>query len=68
MKTSTLMTRSAAPLTLSRQITFTRAAPLADGPEEEGADLTVDMAFASDLPYERWWGIEILDCRRRAAL
>jgi len=64
MKTSKLMTRSAAaPLTLSRQITFTRAAPLADCPDEPGADLTVDMAFASDLPYERWWGIEILDCR-----
>lgn len=24
-------------------------------------DLTVDMAFASDKPYERWWGVEILD-------
>lgn len=23
---------------------------------------TVSMAFASETPYERWWGIEILDC------
>ncbi len=22
---------------------------------------TVDLAFASEVPYERWWGIEILD-------
>lgn len=23
---------------------------------------TVDLAFCSEAPYERWWGIEILDC------
>ena len=23
---------------------------------------TVELAFASDVPYERWWGTEILDC------
>lgn len=23
---------------------------------------TVELAFASETPYERWWGIEILDC------
>jgi HK97 family phage major capsid protein len=23
---------------------------------------TVELAFASDEPYERWWGVEILDC------
>lgn len=23
---------------------------------------TVQLAFASELPYERWWGIEILEC------
>jgi HK97 family phage major capsid protein len=23
---------------------------------------TVEIAFASELPYERWWGIEILEC------
>ena len=22
---------------------------------------TVELAFSSELPYERWWGIEILD-------
>ena len=29
----------------------------------EGGDLTVDMAFASAEPYERWWGIEVLDVK-----
>jgi HK97 family phage major capsid protein/HK97 family phage prohead protease len=23
---------------------------------------TIELAFASELPYERWWGVEILDC------
>lgn len=27
---------------------------------------TVEMAFASDAPYERWWGVEILDCTAAA--
>ena len=27
---------------------------------------TVEMAFASDDPYERWWGKEILDCTAAA--
>jgi len=26
-------------------------------------DLVVDMAFASEQPYERWWGIEVLDVK-----
>ena len=29
---------------------------------EPGKDLEIEMAFASQEPYERWWGIEILDC------
>jgi HK97 family phage major capsid protein len=29
-------------------------------------DLIVEMAFASELPYERWWGIEVLDCSQAA--
>lgn len=32
------------------------------GPAEEGADLVVPLSFASERPYERWWGVEILDC------
>ncbi|MFK5283761.1 hypothetical protein ACI3PL_29715, partial [Lacticaseibacillus paracasei] len=24
-------------------------------------DRTVELAFASETPYERWWGVEILD-------
>ena len=27
---------------------------------------TATLAFASELPYERWWGIEILDCTATA--
>jgi HK97 family phage major capsid protein len=29
--------------------------------EKADGDLLVDMAFSSEEPYERWWGIEILD-------
>lgn len=50
-------------MSLTRQISFTRALPDAGSAEEPGSDITVDMAFATDTPYERWWGIEILDCR-----
>ena len=44
----------------TRQCTFERSPDLA-APEDR-ADLTLAMAFASDTPYERWWGIEVLDC------
>lgn len=27
---------------------------------------TVELSFASELPYERWWGVEILDCTATA--
>lgn len=33
---------------------------------QDGEDLVVDMSFASDEPYERWWGIEVLDCTQSA--
>lgn len=26
------------------------------------ASRTATLAFASEIPYERWWGIEVLDC------
>ena len=46
-------------MNLLRSIAFTREdATRADS----GDDLIVDMAFASEEPYERWWGVEILDC------
>ena len=32
----------------------------------DGGDLVVDMAFASQAPYERWWGIEVLDVSAKA--
>ena len=28
----------------------------------DGQDMVVELAFASAVPYERWWGIEVLDC------
>lgn len=42
-----------------------RFAP-AEAAVESGADMVLDMAFASELPYERWWGVEILDCTSAA--
>lgn len=27
---------------------------------------TVDLAWCSELPYERWWGVEILDCSAKS--
>lgn len=34
----------------------------ADESRQDGADYVVDLSFASNEPYERWWGIEVLDC------
>jgi HK97 family phage major capsid protein len=28
--------------------------------DKDSGTLTVDMAFASERPYERWWGVEVL--------
>ena len=27
---------------------------------------TAELAFASETPYERWWGVEVLDCTATA--
>lgn len=27
---------------------------------------TVDLAWCSEVPYERWWGVEILDCAAKS--
>jgi len=27
---------------------------------------TAELSFASELPYERWWGVEVLDCTATA--
>ena len=53
---------------LSRQAPLQRIAPPGeDHPADQpGADIVVSIAFASDLPHERWWGIEILDCSPEA--
>lgn len=31
-------------------------------PAADGEDLIVDLSFASNEPYERWWGVEVLEC------
>ena len=36
------------------------------GKDDDGGDYVVRMAFASEVPYERWWGIEVLDCTEKA--
>lgn len=33
---------------------------------KEDGPLVVEMAFASDKPYERWWGIEVLDMSEKS--
>lgn len=47
-------------MSLTRDKSLRIEAPAEGHPE--GQDLVVDMSFASDEPYERWWGIEVLDC------
>lgn len=50
-------------MSLTRDLRFahdTRAA------HKDGEDLVVEMSFASAQPYERWWGIEVLDCSAAA--
>lgn len=42
-----------------REISLQRSSSRAR--ESEGGDLIVDMALSSNEPYERWWGIEVLD-------
>lgn len=50
---------------LTRQIAFSRADAASAAPAP-GEDLTLSMSFASETPYERWWGIEILDCSAKS--
>jgi HK97 family phage major capsid protein len=40
---------------------FRRALELGARAADTAGDLVVDMAFSSEAPYERWWGVEILD-------
>lgn len=48
-------------MSLTRDLKLDRAAM-----RREGDDLVVAMSFASEQPYERWWGIEVLDCTSAA--
>jgi HK97 family phage major capsid protein len=45
--------------TRSLPIQFRELQVRADGIDAEAR--TVELAFSSELPYERWWGIEVLD-------
>lgn len=38
-----------------RELSFRRV-------NEASADRTIEIAFASETPYERYWGVEVLDC------
>lgn len=42
-----------------------RVYPIGQSHKRDAAsgDLMVEMAFASEMPYERWWGIEVLDMK-----
>ena len=60
------MSSTAAPITalrpgarVQRFLTVERAAVDAE-------TRTVELSFASEAPYERWWGIEVLDCSATA--
>lgn len=46
-------------MSLTRDLSFKHDIKSAS---EDGQDLIVDLSFASEDPYERWWGIEVLDC------
>jgi HK97 family phage major capsid protein len=50
-------------LRLNRDASIDAARAAAD---ESTGDLVVELAFASEIPYERWWGVEILDCKPEA--
>lgn len=40
---------------------LSRALPMVSLREVEGEKRTVELSFSSEEPYERWWGVEILD-------
>ena len=46
-------------MSLTREVSFT---PVTRADHQDGQDLVEEMAFASAEPYERWWGVEVLDC------
>lgn len=49
-----------------REFSLNRSAAAMHRAADGVGDLTVDMAFASEQPYERWFGIEILDVSEKA--
>jgi HK97 family phage major capsid protein len=51
--------------TLKPGATLVRSFSLVRSTIDEAAR-TVELAFASETPYERYWGIEILDCNPKA--
>ena len=61
MSTPTPAKRAAALAALQSGATAHRGFVVQRSAVDEAAR-TVQLAFASETPYERWWGIEILDC------
>lgn len=59
------MAQKAIPETLARQLKGGRAerALIVDRQAIDEAARTATLAFASETPYERYWGVEILDCK-----
>ena len=68
MKTQTSDTNRAMSADMLRQVNTDKTplvrGLLVDRAAVDEAARTVQMAFASEAPYERYWGIEILDCSR----
>ena len=59
------MTTNATPTTLKPGTQLHRAFAVERSAINEEAR-TVELAFASETAYERWWGVEILDCTATA--
>lgn len=59
------MTTKATPTTLKPGTQLQRAFAVQRSAIDEEAR-TVELAFASETPVERWWGVEILDCTATA--
>ena len=43
---------------------FTRDFKLVERAAVEEDDRTIKLSFASEEPYERWWGVEIIDMQK----
>lgn len=53
--------RTAIPTDVRTAISTPQRRAMAERAKVDTEARTVELAFASDLPYQRWWGMEILD-------